>query len=310
MKKMLLLSVLFCCPVWLMAQINLDIKNKKISFFKALESQNKSKQIKNKSNYINRFDVNQPIIYRRKQANLPDLLVYYYTIKKDSTIDYILYEWQDTSTAVMAQAQMKYYFNKYNELVAQISAKYGRSQSDGNLKDSSLIEKDYLRQADWWTNDAAYVEAYVVLSNKHSVMRNIRVLPTHTIRVFVRTPSIEHGPQALSRDKAQQLDDKVQLFLKGLFMGDFDDSRKFIAPKVAARVNDEQFDKLKEAIQNDTWQLDQNGKQVAVSGKLYTSLRYVRRADTAKQALDILNILFDDDDKIIAVQPFKKTGIQ
>jgi hypothetical protein len=307
MKKLLLILLFFSCPILLFAQINLDTKNKKINFFKALEVKNKSVLIKDKSHYLNNEQVYQPIIYqRKKEKDLPDLLVYYFYFKRDSTISYILYEWEDKSDTVMALSQTKTLYAKYNELLAPINEKFGKSETEGNLRDSSdLAYKDYLRRSDQWRNDSTNIQAYVVLSNKHPLAKNIRVLPTHTIRLFVGSPFRQKGSFTMSRDEVAYLDTQAKLFLTDICAGNFDSLRKYITHTVASRVKDEQLDKLKDVIKNEMWDLDQSRKQFTFTGKPYTTLRYIRHGDTAKPPLEVLSILFDDDDKIVTVQPSK-----
>lgn len=307
MKKFLLILFFFSCPILLFAQINLDIKNKKINFFKALEVKNKSVLLKDKSHYLNNEQVYQPIIYKRKKQNdLPDLLVYYFYYKRDSTISYILYEWEDKSDTVMALSQTKTLYAKYNELLTQINAKFGKSETQGNLRDSSdLAYKDYLRRSDQWRNDSTDIQSYVVLSNKHPIAKNIQVLPTHTIRLFVGSPFKQKGSFIMSRDEVASLDTRARLFLTDICAGNFDSLRKYITHTVASRVKDEQLDKLKDQIKNESWDLAQSRKQFTFTGKPFTNLRYVRHGDTNKPPSEVLNILFDEEDKIVTVLPLK-----
>ncbi len=306
MKKLLFLSIFLCYNTLLFAQINLNIKEKKIDFFRTVELENKGELIKNEAKYINEEDIGQPIIYKREQNNLPDLLVYYFPLKKDSSINYILYEWHDNQALVRSLTELKPYFLKYDDLLKQITTKYGKSQVEGSLEDTSLIEKSDLTRKDRWENDTTNIEMYITLSNKHLVQGNMSINPTHTIRLYVRNPAKRKVTPTLSKEKINQLDAQIRLFLADIRAGKFDDSRKYIAPQVVGQVKNEQLNGLKEALKDDEWDLDSTGTMLTSTGKSYSNFRYSRHGDANKPPLEILSILFDEDDKIIAVQPLKR----
>ena len=57
--------------------LELDIHNKKIDHFENLERKLGSTKFNSDQTYISSGNVAQPVIFLRKEKNLPDLLVYY-----------------------------------------------------------------------------------------------------------------------------------------------------------------------------------------------------------------------------------------
>lgn len=289
------------------SQINLNIKDKKVDFFRLIEKKNNSELFQNNSNYINEPGVGQPIIYKRKQSNLPELLVYYFPYTKDSTISYILYEWQDKEKKVRDLMELKSYFSKYNEILNQITAEFGYSKQEGSLEDVSQIENSYLRRKDRWRNDTTNIELYITLANKYLVKGNISITPTHTIRLYVKNAQITNVDSALSTEKIAILDNFAKLFLSDLIAGKFEELKKYLNLQVVLLVKNEQLTILKGAIVDDNWDLVENGTLLANDGKRYLNFIYRRKAELKNEPIVLLSILFDQDGKIIAILPRKKT---
>lgn len=310
MKKIGLLFIFLSYSSTLFAQINLDIKNKRVVFFREIEIKNNSALVKDSSIYINDEDIGQPVIYKRKQNLLPDLLVYYFPLKKDSTISYILYEWQDVHSQVKSWSEIKPYIEKYTELLNLVTSTYGKSKSNGDLADTSLIEKTGLTRSDEWKNDTADVKMYITISNKHVVQANMEINPTYRIRLYVNAPAKHVTASKLSKEKIDALDTAAKLFISDISAGKFDDSRQYIAASVRSQVKNEQLSSLKDALKTDKWRLDMSGMQFTSSGKAYVNLRYSRLDDTNKPPREVLSILFDEDDKIVAVQPLTRMAGQ
>jgi len=310
MKKTVLLLYFTLCSISLLAQINLNIKNKNVNFFRNLEVNNKSELIKDESDNVSVNDVGQPIIYKRKQVALPDLKVYYFPFKSDSTIAYILYEWQENYTRGQALTKPTAFIEKYAELLNLVTATYGKSQSEGDLADTSLIAKDGLTRTDNWENDTTNIQMYITVSDKHVVQTNMEIKPTRVIRLYVNQPGKDKPSQSLSKEKIEELDHTAKLFIDAVTTGKFDDSRHYIASYVNPQVRDEQLDNLKRMIKENNWELNMSGVQLTTTGKSYVYLSYSRKDDTNKPPLEILNILFDETDKIISAQPLNRRSGQ
>lgn len=292
------------------AQINLDIEGKNIAVFRQLEINAQSELLRTDGNYVNDADTGQPVIFRRTQNGLPDLLVYYFPLKKDSLISYVLYEWQDKEAKARPLAELKPYISKYKELLALITTKYGKGMSDGNLDDLALIDTKGLTCTDSWNSKDNDIEMYITLSNKNEVHGDVTITPTHTIRLYVRRPAQKSAAPVLSKEKIGKLDSLTKVFLADVCSMKLDDSRMFLSPLIIGQVKDEQLIALKAAIKDDKWELNMSGVQLTSSAKAYTNLRYARQGDTNTPPLEWLSIMFDDDDKIVAVQPLTRSPRQ
>lgn len=306
MKNTILLLYLSLCSISLFAQINLNIKNKNVNFFRDLEVKTKSELIKGESDYVSRNDIGQPLIYKRKQVALPDLKVYYFPFKSDSTIAYILYEWQENYTRGQAMTKPTAFIEKYTELLNLVTATYGKSQSEGDLADTSQIAKGGLTRSDNWGNDTTNIQMYITVSDKHVVQTNMEIKPTRVIRLYVNQLAKNKPSQSLSKEKIGELDHTAKLFIAAITAGKFGDSRQYIASYVNPQVRDEQLDNLKRMIKENNWELNMSGIQLTTTGKSYAYLSYSRKDDTNKPSLEILNILFDETDKIISAQPLNR----
>ncbi|BAU54114.1 hypothetical protein [Mucilaginibacter gotjawali] len=310
MKPLLFLFGSFFISSWTFAQISLDINGRNIAFFRQLETNAKGELVKTDVDYVSADGTGQPVIYKRIQNGLPDLWVYYFPLKKDSLISYVLYEWQDKDAKALPLEELKPYLSKYTELLGIVTAKYGKSLSKGNLDDLALIDTKGLTRNDTWRGNDYDIEMYITLSNLHVVHGNVSITPTHTIRLYVRRPGIKSETPGLTKEKIAKLDSLTKLFLADVCSGKWEDSRVFLSPLIIGQVKDEKLIALKAAIKDDKWELNMSGAQLASSGKAYSNLRYARQGDTNTPPLEWLSIVFDDDNKIIAVQPLTRSARQ
>ena len=138
MQKFLFIAVLFLPVGMVRAQsLSLDIHSSKLADFIGLETRLGSKKVENEFRYILERGVAQPVIYRRKQERVSDLLCNYFYYEKDSVIQYILYQWDETNLngyqeiARKTDSEIVGYVNKYNALYAQIAKRYGDSEKEG-----------------------------------------------------------------------------------------------------------------------------------------------------------------------------------
>ncbi|MFD0793685.1 hypothetical protein ACFQZX_08655 [Mucilaginibacter litoreus] len=190
-KLFALVFLLFICKASF-AQFIFDIKGKNLSYVKGFEKSAKGKITTLSAHYINPPDVAQPVVYRRAEANVPDLLVYYFPNVQDSTINYILYEWDEANFAKDAQAvkqpaaKLEQYISRYKALLAKVSADFGNPETTGSLDNTSLIETGRFKRKDIFVKNGIEVEMYIALSNKQVNNGIVSIMPTHRIRMYVR----------------------------------------------------------------------------------------------------------------------------
>ncbi|AMR32756.1 hypothetical protein A0256_15660 [Mucilaginibacter sp. PAMC 26640] len=179
------------------AQYAFDIKDKTMAYARGYEKAAKSTPVEPSSQYLSGADVGQPLIYRRKENLLPDLLVYYFPNTKDSTINSILYEWDESNFTKNHQAitqpieKLSPYIDRYLVLKKQAEAIFGTSETGGSANDAALIETGRFKLKDGFLKDGVTVEMYVVLSNKQETNGIVSILPTHRIRMYVSTAVVE-----------------------------------------------------------------------------------------------------------------------
>jgi hypothetical protein len=194
MKKIVLLAFFTAgFATHCFGQYVFDIKGKTMEYAHGYEKAAKSIVVEPGSDYISGKGIGQPEIFRRKEKSLPDLLVYYFPNTKDSTINYILYEWDDTNFTKNHDAvkqpltALQPYIDKYLSIQKQAEAFFGKAETIGTVNDVALIETGRFKRKDLFAKDGVSVEMYIVLSNKQETNGIVSIMPTHRVRMYVRT---------------------------------------------------------------------------------------------------------------------------
>lgn len=135
----------------------------------------------------------QPEIYRRKETKVPDMVTYYFYYEKDSSIEHILYEWDETNftgfkeNSKKSEADVANFIEKYNEIYSSISNKFGESQREGDISNISLVKEGMSREDNWKPNDSTEIQLYTTLSHKYEKKGIVTINPTYRIRLYVRS---------------------------------------------------------------------------------------------------------------------------
>jgi hypothetical protein len=96
-QKLTLVALSFMLTYFATGQsLQLNIQTKKLQDLIKLEDSLGSKKIKSESEYMSEPGIAWPETYRRKESKVPDMFCYYFYYEKDSSIDYILYEWDES----------------------------------------------------------------------------------------------------------------------------------------------------------------------------------------------------------------------
>ncbi|WP_294308681.1 hypothetical protein [uncultured Chryseobacterium sp.] len=164
---------------------------------------------KTDENYVSVKPVFKPVIFERKEKDIPNLLVFYYGYKKDSAIAEILYEWDvhnfDKGENVKkAIAFNKAMIKKYLELIGEVSKKYGKSIREGNLDNLDLLNSSegLHRSDEWKINDSISISDNIDLSEHYERQGMMATVPTHKIRLYVMNEREEEDAgNALSKDR-------------------------------------------------------------------------------------------------------------
>jgi hypothetical protein len=92
---------------------------------------------------------------------------------------------------------------KYEELVKEISEKYGKSTQRGDLKKLELINSDdgLERSDEWNVNNALNINSDIILSEYYEKNGMVTTTPTHKIRLYVKNERKEDDENALGKEK-------------------------------------------------------------------------------------------------------------
>jgi hypothetical protein len=293
--------------------IELDIHGKKIDYFRNLEQELGSTKFSSDQTYISSGNVAQPEIFLRKEKNLPDLLVYYTYFKNDSTISEINYEWDvynfdKKDNNIKSLDFEKNLITKYNSIIEIISARFGESEVKGSLNDLSKINtNEGLKRSDVWKpSDSLKIYAYTTISNYFKKDGFVTVNPTHRIRLYVSNLRQEN-PEKLSEEKSKFLNEKFNSFILLLSNDNFEEAKKLFSDKIINTVTIDILKQIKQVIKiNTKLNLYMTGMQITQDGNIYPMLQYKYFDDLSSPPKEYIMVLFDNDNKIIGLQPMKR----
>jgi hypothetical protein len=295
--------------------LELDTHHKKLADFLQLENSLGSLRLEDKSNYISGEGVAQPVEFKRKEKGIPDLLVNYFYYKKDSAIDYILYEWDEKNfnrgqeNTQLSSTEINALINKYKYLYNRVVQRFGKSDSTGSLTDLSKIKTgDFKREDTWKPDDSTSLNLYIVLSSKYEKNGPVTIDPTYLIRLYIKTlpkEAEESGFEKPDENKVKQLDSVLQAFMSFLKSNELGQARSFLSDRIAGQVTDEQLTGLKQSIRlGDTLVVFFSGFQIGQDGSKYLMLHYKYATDKTSPPQEMmLGVLFDEKNKILIIRP-------
>jgi hypothetical protein len=297
--------------------LELDTHKKKLAAFLRLEDSLGSMRLENNSSYISGPGVAQPVKFRRKEDGIPDLVVYYFYFTNDSSIDYILYEWDDEidkgilDTVKKSSKEINAFIAKYKGLDQQITQTFGKSESDGSLTDLSKIETgDFKKEDVWKPDDSTKIDLYTVLSGKYEQHGAVTINPTYQIRLYIynlNKKAAETGLQRLDENKIKELDSVVKAFMFNLKNNDPDKARSALSPLIAGQLSAEKLMTLRQNVK-----LDQplvlyfSGIQMGMDGSKIPMLQYKYEADNSTPPDVLIRVLFDEKGKILGIRSTKR----
>jgi hypothetical protein len=294
--------------------LQLDVHANRLRDFINLEQSLGSKKVKSESNYVSERGVAQPEIYKRTEEKVPDLLSYYFYYEKDSTIDYILYEWDESNftgfkeNATKTNAEIATFIEKYNQLYAQVAAKYGKSQQKGDLTDISLAEKGMTRTDNWRPNDSTEIEMYTTLSNKYEKRGAVTTNPTYRIRLYVRnTKTTTEAQMQLSDEKVLTLDSTSQAFFSAMKSKNFEQAKTYLSTLISNNITDAQLEQLSQAVRfAEILELFFKGVQTGLDGSAFYILQYKYSSETNNPPKEMIKMVFDNSNRIVGIQPMRR----
>ena len=296
--------------------IELNIHKNKVAHFLKVEKELKSERFEDNVTYFSQKGIAQPILFKRKQSNLPDLIISYFYFQKDSIISSLHYEWNDKiangQNPKKTIEEINSFIDKYKELYNQIFKTFGESKSEGDLKDLSKIETGDFEKTDTWKpDDSTDIELYTVLSSKYEKKGATTINPTYRIRLNIRNNS-KNADVFTKPDEAKikELDIVQKAFFGELKNKNFETARLNLSNLVINKVTNEQLEMLRQNIKfNDDLILYMHGAQMGLDGASNLMLQYRYKSDDNNPPKELIKVTFDEKNKITGIQPVKRQEI-
>ena len=294
-------------------EFNFDIHKMSLPEYVEMEEKLGSQRIPTSSNHVSFSGNAQPIKFLREEKNIPDLTAYYFFKKADSTMSYILYEWDVYNFEKQSNNQKSLEFqkaliNKYKSLEDLITSKYGEANTiEGDLSNLQHIsDRDGLKKKNIWIpNDSTGIEMYTAISNFHEKTGMVTRNPTHRIRLYIRnTKKEEPVKPKLNLGRLDSLQGVTMSFLGALKRNEIQQSKKYLSPLIIDQVTDEQLTMLSKSMDLDKeLELFQSGVQVGLDGRVFTILQYKYKADPLNPSKEMVKLVFDEENKVLGIQP-------
>jgi len=170
--------------------LQFDINSHELKFFTNLEQTLKSKKFITQTENISSPGIAAPVIYRRKEIHLPDLLCYYFYYIRDSSIAYVLYEWDEKNfskqePSIKSDKEIKSFISKYKNIYSDIVSKFGQSTTEGDKLILSAVKKGTTRIDNWKLKNGTKIQLYITLSSDKEKSLHFETKPTYRIRLYI-----------------------------------------------------------------------------------------------------------------------------
>ena len=255
----------------------------------------------------------QPVLFKRTQANLPDLVISYFYFESDSSISSIFYEWDDKTVNGQnpnkTPKEISAFIDLYTKLYDQVYTIFGESKSTGDLKDLSKIATGDFEKIDSWDpNDSTQVYMYINLSGKYEKRGNVTINPTYRIRLEITNQKKgNNAPGKPDDKKIKELDAVFRNFLSELKNKNYDKVKLTLSDQIVKNVTTDQLELLRQNIKlNDDLVMFMFGLQIGLDGTNYIKLQYKYKSEDSMPPKELINVTFDDKNKILGLQPTKR----
>lgn len=296
-------------------EFDFDIHNTSLDEYLKMEERLGSEKIPTTSNHVSFSGEAQPIKFLRKEKIIPDLTAFYFFKKADSTMSYILYEWDVSNFEKQDNNQKSDIFQKaliakYKELKKNISEDFGQPEVKSNYSNlAKYDQKNFFEEKSTWNpNDSTEVELYSIASNHYEKKGAITINPTHRIRLYIRNQSKEKEKEIPKLDdkKLAELEKIKIAFFNALEAEDLTKSKEFLSDLILEKVTDEQIKTLIDNINFEKQtELIYSGVQMGLNGSMFTLLQYKYSDDKSSPPSEMIKLIFDEKDKVVGIQPIK-----
>lgn len=311
--KNLIIGILFVSTSAFGQEFNFDIHNTSLNEYLKMEEEIGGERIPTTSNHVSFGGNAQPIKFQREEKLIPDLTAFYFFKKADSTMSYILYEWDVSNFEKKDNNQksekfQKALIRKYKELKAGISDDFGEPKVKKNYSNISQLDSinTFVESSTWAPDDSTEVELHATASNYFEKKGAMTINPVHRIRLYIRNQSKEKEIPKLDDKRLVKLGEIKTDFFKALKERDLPRSKEFLSDLILEKVTDEQINMLIDNINFEKEnELIYSGIQMGFSGEVFTLLQYKYSDDNSNPPIEIIKLIFDDKDKVVGIQPIK-----
>ncbi|MCB0537870.1 MAG: hypothetical protein H6571_17930 [Lewinellaceae bacterium] len=311
--KNLIIGILFISTSAVGQEFNFDIHNTSLNEYLKMEEEIRGERIPTTSNHVSFGGNAQPIKFRRKEKIIPDLTAFYFFKKADSTMSYILYEWDVSNFEKKDNNQksekfQKTLIKKYKELKADITEDFGEPKVKKNYSNISQLDSinTFVENSTWIPDDSTEIELYVTASNYFEKKGAMTINPVHRIRLYIRNQPKEKEIPKLDNKRLVKLEEIKIDFFEALKGRDLPRSKEFLSDLILEKVTDEQINMLIGNINFEKEnELIYSGIQIGFGGNVFTLLQYKYSDDKSNPPIEIIKLIFDDKDKVVGIQPIK-----
>lgn len=296
-------------------EISTEIQGKKIDYFIRIEENLKSEIFDSGQTYLSMDDSAQPFIYKRKEKNIPDLLVQYSFSKKDSIINEVLYEWDVYNFEKQDNNQKSENFEKsliekYNNLKKTITNKFGLPEIKNNYSNLAQYKQKlfFEENSNWKPNDSTEIVMYATVSNYYEKNGAITINPTHRIRLYIKNIKKKVEPK-LDEKTVFISNQNFESFILKLKENNFASAKLFLSDIVLEKVTENQLIELRKLIDFENKLVQYfKGFQATFTGKNYLMLQYKYKYENEQSEIpkSSIKVIFDENNKILGIQPMKK----
>jgi len=300
--KNLIIGILFISTSVFGQEFNFDIHNTSLSEYLKMEESLGSEKIPTTSNHVSFGGNAQPIKYLRKEKVISDLTAFYFFKKADSTMSYVLYEWDVSNFEKQDNNQksekfQKALITKYKELKKDISEDFGQPEVKSNYSNlAQYDQKNFFEEKSTWNpNDSTEVKLYSIASNHYEKKGAMTINPTHRIRLYIRNQSKEKKKEIpkLDEKKLAELEKIKSAFFTALKARDLPKSKEFLSDLILEKVTDEQINMLIDNINfNKKTELIYSGVQMGFNGSMFTLLQYKYSDDNSSPPNEMIKLVF------------------
>lgn len=314
MKQSLLIAlILIQSNITFSQEISTEIHGKKIDYFIKIEKKLKSELFDSGQTYLSMDGSAQPIIYKRKEKNIPDLLVQYSFSKKDSIINEVLYEWdvynfEKRDNNQKSEKSEKSLIEKYNNLKKTITNKLGQPETKNNYSNLAKYKQKlfFEENSNWRPNDSTEIVMYATVSNYYEKNGAVTINPTHKIRLYIKNIKKKVEPK-LDEKNVFISNQNFENFILKLKEINFAEAKLFLSEIVLEKVTENQLIELRKMIDFENKLVQHfKGFQASFTGENYLMLQYKYENEHSEIPKSIVKVIFDNDNKILGIQPMKK----